>query len=113
MKFIDKPLSKEEIANVRKELGDYIKITADIEQGWVVIGCELHADAESILFEKGAKQDDIWGGGINLKDKIIDTTAVLNIRPRLGNDSMELLDPGKERSMLRSLRIILINYGTE
>ena len=97
MKFVDKVLSKEEIEDIQKEFGNYIKVTADIEREWIVVGCELHADAEDILFEKGSKQDDIWGGGVNLKDKIIDTSAVLNIRPRFSNDSMELLDPIKRK----------------
>lgn len=104
MKFLDKPLSKEEIENIRKEFGSYVKVTADIGQELIVVGCELHADAESILFEKGSKQDDIWGGGINLKDKIVDTTAVLNIRPRLNNDSMELLDPDKREKYVKIVK---------
>lgn len=93
MKFVDKPLSKEEIENIKKEYGSYVKVTTDIKNKWVMVGCELHADAEETFFEKGSKQDDIWGGGINLIDKTIDTTAVLNIRPRMSNDSMDLLDP--------------------
>lgn len=96
MKFVDKPLSKQEIENIKKEFGSYVKVTADIENEWIMVGCELHADAEESFFEKGSKQDDIWGGGINLVDKIVDTTAVLNIRPRMNNDSMELLDPVKK-----------------
>jgi len=93
MKFIDKLLSKKDIKDIKKEFGNYVKITADLENKWIVVGPELHADAEETFFEKGSKQDDIWGGGIDLVDKIIDTTAVLNIRPRMSNDSMELLDP--------------------
>ncbi|KKS90899.1 MAG: hypothetical protein UV66_C0001G0256 [Candidatus Woesebacteria bacterium GW2011_GWA1_43_12] len=89
---MDKVLSKTEIENIKKEFGNYVKITADLENKKIIVGCELHADGEKILLEKGGKQDNIWGGGLNLEDKIIDTTAVLNIRSRLGNDSMEILD---------------------
>ncbi|KKQ91908.1 MAG: hypothetical protein UU16_C0015G0003 [Candidatus Woesebacteria bacterium GW2011_GWA2_40_7] len=92
MKYMDKVLSKTEIENIKKEFGNYVKITADLENKKIIVGCELHADGEKILLEKGGKQDNIWGGGLNLEDKIIDTTAVLNIRSRLGNDSMEILD---------------------
>jgi hypothetical protein len=95
MKFFDKILTKQELDEIKKEFGDYVKITADLENKWIVVGCELHADGEKILLEKECKQDNIWGGGINLKDNIIDTTAVLNLRPRLGNDSMEILDTQK------------------
>src|SRR3989344_1300734 len=91
MKFFNKDITKDEIESLKKEFGDYVKITADLDTESIIVGCELHADGEKILLEKGSKSDNIWGGGINFKDKIIDTTAVLNIRPRLGNDSMEIL----------------------
>ena len=68
-------------------------MTVDIEKECLVVGGELHADGERLLLDDGSKQDNIWGGGINLKDKQIDATAVLNLRPRLGNDNLEILDP--------------------
>lgn len=84
MDFIDNKLSKDEIINLRRKYGDYIKLTVDVENKWLVIGGELHADGEKILLGRGSKQNDIWGGGINMIDKQVDTTAVLNVRPRLG-----------------------------
>ena len=93
MDFIDKKLTKKEISSLQKKYGDYAKLTVDVENTWVIAGGELHADGEKILLGKGSKQDDIWGGGINLFDKQIDTTAVLNIRPLLDNDNLEILDP--------------------
>lgn len=93
MKFTEKPLIIQEINNFQKEFGEYFKITADVEEGKIAAGCELHADGEKILLEKGSKQENIWGGGIDLINKEIDTTAVLNYRPNLNNNSMEILDP--------------------
>lgn len=93
MDLIDKKLTKSEVRNLRKKYHDYIKLTVDVKNEWVMVGGELHADGEKILLEKGSKQNNIWGGGINLVDYQIDTTAVLNIRPRSNNDSMEILDP--------------------
>lgn len=104
MKLVDKPLSKKEIEAIQKEFGRYAKVTADLENEWIMVGCELHADAEETFFEKGSKQDNIWGGGINFIDKIIDTTAVLNIRPRMNNDSMELLDPEKREKYVKIVK---------
>ena len=104
MKFIDIPLAREEIREIKKEYGDYVKITADIENGWMVIGAGFHADGEKILLERGSKQDDVWGGGISLKDKIVDTTAVLNIRPRLGNDGMEILDSERREKFVKIVK---------
>ncbi|HTK03817.1 MAG TPA: DUF5674 family protein [Alphaproteobacteria bacterium] len=104
MKFFDKPLTKSELEEIQKEFGSYVKITADIENKWIVVGCELHADGEQILLEKGSEQDNIWGGGINFPNKIIDTTAVLNLRPRLGNDSMEILDIQRREKFVSIVR---------
>lgn len=93
MKFFDQPLKKEEIFRLRRVYGRYLKLTIDVENHWLVAGGELHADGEKILLEKGSNQDNIWGGGLSLKDKQIDTTAVLNLRPRMDNDAMEILNP--------------------
>lgn len=104
MKFIDKPIDKKELEEFRKRYRDYVKITADISNDWLVIGTELHADGEKVLLEKGSSQDDIWAGGIDLKDKIIDMTAVLNLRPGLGNNSMEILDPARREKFVKMVR---------
>ena len=92
MKFVDKELTKAEILSLREKYGSYIKLTVDVENKWIVAGGDLHADGEKVLLNKGSKQNDIWGGGINMVHKQVDTTAVLNIRPRLNNDNLEILD---------------------
>jgi len=66
MEFIDRILTKEEILKLQKVYGDYIKLTVDLEKERMVAGGELHADGEKILLEREGKQDDVWGGGINL-----------------------------------------------
>ena len=93
MEIINKKLTSGEITRLRKKHGNYVKLTIDIENKWIIAGGELHADAEKLLLEKGSRQDSIWGGGINLADKQIDSTAVLNLRPRLKNDNLEILNP--------------------
>jgi len=61
-----------------------------VEKEIITAGMKLHADGEKMLLNQESKQENIWGGGINLKTKQIDFTAVLNIRPRLGNDGLEI-----------------------
>lgn len=104
MEFFDHPLVFEDIKRLQGKWGDYLKVTVDIENGWSVVGGELHADGEKVLLEKGSCQDDIWGGGINLKDKKIDTTAVLNLRPRLDNDNLEILDLERREKFLQTVK---------
>jgi len=100
MELIDKPLSAQEISGLRKEFGDYIKLTVDVEKKILVAGCKLHADGERLLLDKGSVQGDIWGGGIDLVNMAVDTMAVLNIRPSLDNDSMDILDSVLRRKFL-------------
>ena len=103
MKFVDKPLSLKEIKFIGDKYGEYIKVTVDIERKVLVAGCKLHADGEKILIEKNSRQDDIWGGGISLGTKEIDSTAVLNIRPILNNSSLEILDPKRRKKLINTV----------
>lgn len=100
MKFVETPLSKTEMDDLQKQYGDYVKVTVDIEKAILVVGCDLHADGEDLLLKKGSIQDDIWGGGIDLRSKLIDSTAVLNLRPRFDNNSMEILDPTRRSKFI-------------
>lgn len=93
MKPATQPLSLIQINQLRKKYGEYLKLTVDIDGECLVAGCPLHADGEKILLGQGSKQSDIWGGGIDLTNKEIDTAAVLNYRPNLNNPSMEILNP--------------------
>jgi hypothetical protein len=57
----------------------------------------MHADGEAYLMESGSKQNDLWG--INLhpadygSDDFIEFDSMINIRPRQGNPSKDVLDP--------------------
>lgn len=106
MKYFDAPLSKIEIDSINNEYGDYAKITADLENKRIVVGCELHADGEKILLEKGGKNDQIWGGGIDFVIKEISTTAMLNLRPRFENNSMEILDSKRRDSFINLIKFL-------
>lgn len=104
MKFFDKPLTPQDLTNLALECGDYTKLTVDIENGWMVASVKLHADGEKLLLEKGSLQDNIWGGGLNFQNKQIDTTAVLNLRTRLNNDSLEILDPQRREKFINLVK---------
>lgn len=106
MKYITKPLSGKEISLFNQKYSDYIKITADIDRGDLVVGCPLHADGEKILLAKGSKQESIWGGGLNFVSREIDCSAVLNLRPNQGNPSMEILDPGRREKFIKTVKNI-------
>lgn len=112
MKYVDHVLSKIEIEELRKLYAPYTKITVDLGNQTLVIGCKLHADGETILLEKGGNQDDIWGGGINFETNEFDTTAVLNLRPSLQNNSIEILDPQRREQFFKIVNTIFDNIST-
>ncbi len=91
--IVDEKVAPEDLVIAQEEYGEYVKIVIDIETEAMAIGGEWHADAEKELLEAGSKQSNMWGGGIDLTSKRIETIALINIRPRLGNDSQEIIDP--------------------
>jgi hypothetical protein len=99
--ILEKKATKEDFKKAGQEFGDYVKIVIDIGKGIVCLGGQFHADAEKVLLEKGSKQKDVWGGGLDLKNGHIDTTAIINIRPLLGNDTMEIVVPGIREAFLK------------
>jgi len=86
-------LDKESLDRAREDYGFYLKVTVDLRQKIVVIGGEYHADAEKLLLENhNSRQEDIWGGGVNLEDRRVEANALINLRPGV-NESLEILDP--------------------
>lgn len=86
------PFTKEEIVKLRELFDVYIKTVIDIKNKICSAGCDRHFDSEKILLGQGSKQEDLWGGGIDLETKIIDFNSMINIRPQQGNVSNEIQD---------------------
>lgn len=86
------PYSKEEIKKLRELFDVYIKTVIDVQKKICSAGCDRHFESEKILLEKGSKQEDTWGGGIDLENMIIDCNSFINIRPRQKNTSNEIQD---------------------
>ncbi len=87
------PFTKEEIIKLRELFDSYIKTVIDIEKNVCSAGCDRHFESETILLERGSKQSNLWGGGIDLETKIIDSNSFINVRPKDHNTSNEIQDP--------------------
>lgn len=87
---IDHTLSDDELSKLLEYFPDYIKLVADLQNKILYGGSEFHADSADILINQGSVQQFVWGGGVDLKSKLIDCRAVYNIRPE--NRSLEILD---------------------
>ena len=86
--------------------GNYIKLAVDVVQGIVVGGGEYHADCEEVLLEQGSRQEDIWGADWYPESRAVTFGALINIRPRQGNRSMEVQDMALRARIERVLRAV-------
>lgn len=102
-------LTKEQFEEAKKDYSTYIKITIDVKKEMVAIGGEYHADAEKVLLESGARQENIWGGGVNLETHEFETNAIINIRPGK-NPSSEIIDPIERERFLVLAKKALKTY---
>ncbi len=86
----NEPYTKNEIKRLCELFDVYIKTVIDVRRKVCSAGCDRHFDSEKILLEQGSKQEDLWGGGIDLETMVIDCNSIINIRPNQGNTSNEI-----------------------
>lgn len=87
------PFTKEDIEKLQEVFDVYIKTVIDIKKKVCSAGMDRHFEGEKILLEQGSKQEDLWGGGLDLETKTIDFNSFINIRPNDNNTSNEIQDP--------------------
>ena len=86
------PFTKAEIEKLKEYFDPYIKTVIDIDKEICSAGCDRHYDSEQVLLDKGSRQSDLWGGGVDLVTKEIDFNSFINIRPNQENNSNEIQD---------------------
>lgn len=64
-----------------------IMIVVDVRRR-VLAGGEMQMDCEAVLLEHGSEQDDLWGANWCPDEQYIEFESLINIRPRLGNQSI-------------------------
>lgn len=84
------PFTEEEIEKLKEIFEVYIKTVMDVKKKVCSAGCDRHFESEKILLDKGSSQLDLWGGGVDLETKIIDSNSMINIKPTQGNNSNEI-----------------------
>lgn len=79
----------------KENYGEMIKGVVDVTREIVALGGELHADAQAALLQDGSRPEDIWGFNIYVekpRQQRMDYTSFINVRPSVGNRSMEIQD---------------------
>lgn len=104
MKIVDKITLVELTQMAEKMYGSLVKADVDIVKKILLVDMGMHADGEAYLLEQGSEQEDIWG--INLypgdygTDEFIEFDSMINIRPRQGNASKDVLNPELKKQII-------------
>lgn len=106
--IIRQKATAEEIKKMAEDFDGYIKVVVDAEQGILAGGGERHFDAEQILLDNGSDQENLWGGGLDLETKEIDYNSVINLRPRQGNPSRDILSKETRRKFDKIVKELLL-----
>ncbi|MBN1262794.1 MAG: hypothetical protein JW991_00380 [Candidatus Pacebacteria bacterium] len=106
--FVKDKIGQNDLRTACQDYGDFIKITLDLKTDQMVIGGQWHADGEKILLDSGCRQENIWGGSIDLASGQIDTIALINIRPSQNNNSQEILD---QKIKTQFIKIVKERFG--
>lgn len=93
-----------EIKEMLDALDSYIKLAVDVKREVIAGGGMLHADCEAALLDDGSKQEDIWGADWLPDSKEIAFEALINIRPRQDNRSMNIEDKKLRKKIEKIVR---------
>jgi len=99
----------EQMQQMLEDLGIYIKLAVDIQRGILAGGGELHADCEQVLLEDGSEQAEVWGADWYPLKQSVGYESLINIRPNVGNRSMEIQDPAIREQIHRIVQSLLGN----
>ena len=96
IKIVSDNITVNELKEVAKEFYTLmVKGVVDIEEKIIAFGGEYHMDANKILIENGSKQENIWGFNVYFnksREEWIEYTSLINIRPLVNNNDMEVQD---------------------
>ncbi|MBL1203726.1 MAG: hypothetical protein FWK04_32830 [Nostoc sp. GBBB01] len=85
--------TKQQIDEMLKTWGVFIKIVVDIEREILAGGAERHYECEQELLKDGSRQRDIWGADWSPYTQEMVFESIINIRPSENNRTMEIQSP--------------------
>ena len=67
----------------------------------------MHADCEAALLEDGSQQENVWGAEWDSASQQVTFEALINIRPRQENPSMDILAANTREGVAQVVRQLL------
>lgn len=112
MQLVSQSISIEELKKISEKMyGVSIKAAIDIEKKIMVVGADLHSDAQRLLLENDSEQENIWGinicPGQETTDELIEFESLINVRPSWGNRTRGVDDP-VARDRIRNIVNVLV-----
>jgi len=106
---IKKRASKGKIEKMAQDFDGYIKLVVDVEREILAGGEKRRFEGEQkLLQQEGSKQENLWGGGLDLETKGIDCDSIINLRPNQGNSSREILSPEIRKKFVKIVKKLLL-----
>ena len=96
--------TKRQIAEMLETLESYVKPAVDIRRGILAGWGVMQADCEAALLEDGSQQEDVWGADWDPAARQITFEALINIRPRQDNASLDILAADTRKSVEENVR---------
>jgi hypothetical protein len=85
--------TKQQIDEMLKTWGVFIKLAVDVEREILAGGAVRHYECEQELLKDGSKQRNIWGADWSPYTQEMVFESIINIRPSENNRSMEIQSP--------------------
>lgn len=89
--IIRSKISADDLKQAAEDLNGYVKFVVDVERKILSAGGVRHVDGEKLLLHDGSKQQNLWGGGLDIATNELDYDSMINIRSRENNPSREVL----------------------
>lgn len=105
--IINSKADEETLRKVAEDLEGYIKVVVDVEKKILTAGGLRHFEGEELFLKEGSKQENLWGGGLDLETGEVDFDSMINVRPNQGNTSREVLSEDIRKQMEEIIRNLL------
>lgn len=109
IRVITQPITRTEALEIAQEFyKQMVKGVVDIRQRTIALGGEWHMDANTVLLNKGSRQEDVWGFNFFPEENRIQCTSLINIRPLQNNRVLEVQDATLRATMEHIVHELII-----
>ena len=106
---IFKKATPAEIKKMAEDFDGYLKVVVDIKRKILAGGGKRHFEGEQKLLAQSSKQQNLWGGGVDLETKEIDYNSIINLRPRVDNPSRVIMSSEIRQEFDRIVKDLILH----